>query len=134
MANQEIEQFIGLGRRKTAVARVYLRPGRGKIVINQLPFGRYFNERPEVESIIKAPLRETQNLTKYDVIVNVQGGGHLGQAGAIRHGLSRALIKANPAHRGPLKSMGFLTRDSRMKERKKPGQPGARKRFQFSKR
>jgi small subunit ribosomal protein S9 len=134
MANQQIDQHIGVGRRKTATARVYLRPGRGKFVINKQPMGRYFHERPEIEHTVKAPLRETQNLTKYDVIINVQGGGHMGQAGAIRHGLSRALIKANPANRGQLKLLGYLTRDSRMKERKKPGQPGARKRFQFSKR
>jgi len=134
MSVPHIEQYIGVGRRKTSTARVYLRPGRGKIVINEQPLTRYFGERPEIESIIKSPLKETQNVTKYDVIVNVAGGGHMGQAVAIRHGIARALLLANPAQRVQLKVAGFLTRDSRMKERKKPGQPGARKRFQFSKR
>jgi small subunit ribosomal protein S9 len=130
----KIEQFLGTGRRKSSTARVYLRPGRGKLIINGQPFAQYFGERPELEQIVKAPLKETHNLTKYDVIVNVKGGGHVGQAGAISHGISRALLEANPMQRSLLKTKGLLTRDARMKERKKPGQPGARKRFQFSKR
>ncbi|MCX7017817.1 MAG: 30S ribosomal protein S9 [bacterium] len=129
-----IEQHLGTGRRKTSTARVYLRPGKGKIVINNDLWNKHFGNRPEVETLIKQPLKETHTLTKYDVIVNVQGGGYMGQAGAIRHGIARALIKANPALRLALKQAGFLTRDSRMKERKKYGQKGARKRFQFSKR
>lgn len=134
MALPSIEQYIAVGRRKTATARIYLRPGRGKIVVNRQPMNAYFGPRPELEAMVKAPLTATHNLTKYDVVINVKGGGHIGQAGAIRHGIARALTLANPAHRAPLKVLGYLTRDPRMKERKKPGQPGARKRFQFSKR
>ncbi len=131
---EALEQSIGVGRRKTSTARVYLRPGRGKIVINSKSVEDYFGGRAVTGTIVKAPLRETHTLTKYDIIVNVKGGGSMGQAGAIRHGISRALVLANPALRSPLKKAGFLTRDARMKERKKYGQPGARKRFQFSKR
>lgn len=133
-AVKQIEQFLGTGRRKTSTARVYLRPGRGKIVINGKPFAAYFGERPAVEEMVKAPLREVQGVSKWDVVVNVKGGGHIGQAGAIAHGIARALEKSNPDNRTALKAGGHLTRDARMKERKKPGQPGARKRFQFSKR
>jgi len=129
-----IEQYIATGRRKTATARIYLRPGRGKIVVNGQPFARYFGERPELEGIVKSPLKDTHNITKYDVVINVCGGGHVGQVGAIRMGIARALLGANPLLRSQLKAAGHLTRDARMKERKKPGQPGARKRFQFSKR
>jgi small subunit ribosomal protein S9 len=129
-----IEQHIATGRRKTATARVYLRPGRGKIVVNGQPFTRYFGERPELEAAAKSPLKDTHTITKYDIVINVCGGGHVGQVGAIRMGVARALVAANPALRSTLKSGGHLTRDARMKERKKPGQPGARKRFQFSKR
>jgi len=129
-----IEQYHGTGRRKTATARVYLRPGKGKITVNDMPWNKYFNEHPGVEAIIKAPLKETHTLTKYDILVRVAGGGPLGQAGAIRHGIARALQDANPQNRPTLKKAGFLTRDSRMKERKKYGQKKARKRFQFSKR
>jgi small subunit ribosomal protein S9 len=129
-----IEQFYGTGRRKTSTARVYLRPGKGKLVVNGDEWKKYFGERPLIEQVIKQPLRETHTVTKYDVIVNVVGGGVMGQAGAIRHGIARALLKANPALRLSLKQAGLLTRDPRMKERKKYGQKGARKRFQFSKR
>ena len=129
-----IEQYNGTGRRKTSTARVYLRPGKGKIVINDQPWNTYFDEHPQVENIIKSPLKETHTLTKYDIKIRVSGGGSLGQAGAIRHGIARALLQANPAFRIPLKKAGYLTRDSRMKERKKYGQKKARKRFQFSKR
>jgi small subunit ribosomal protein S9 len=129
-----LEQYYGTGRRKTSTARVYLRPGKGKLEINGEMWNKHFGERPLIEQIIKAPLKETHTLTKYDILVNVTGGGVVGQAGAIRHGIARALILANPALRPALKHAGFLTRDPRMKERKKYGQKGARKRFQFSKR
>jgi small subunit ribosomal protein S9 len=129
-----LEQHIAVGRRKTATARVYLRPGKGKFTVNGDTIQGYFGDRPIVEQIIKQPLKDTHTLTKYDVTVTVRGGGILGQAGAIRHGIARALIDANPALRPALKRAGFLTRDPRMKERKKYGQKGARKRFQFSKR
>ena len=129
-----IEQYYGTGRRKTSTARVYLRPGKGKLVVNGDDWKVTYGERPLVEQIIKQPLRETHTVSKYDIIVNVQGGGTMGQAGAIRHGIARALLKANPALRIMLKRAGLLTRDPRMKERKKYGQKGARKRFQFSKR
>lgn len=129
-----IEQFLGTGRRKCAVARVYLRPGKGKMVVNGQDWKEYFGDRPVLDATMRAPLRETQNLSKYDVLVNVVGGGPNGQAGAIRHGIARALLKANAAHRFTLKKAGFLTRDSRVVERKKPGLHKARKASQFSKR
>lgn len=129
-----IEQYYGTGRRKTAVARVFLRPGKGKIIINDEPLNKYFPNDPGIEAMIKQPLKETHTLTKYDVLVNVTGGGIKGQAGAIRHGISRALVEANPAYRFILKKLGLLTRDDRMVERKKYGQKKARKRFQYSKR
>ncbi len=128
------EQYIATGRRKTATARVYLRSGKGRIVVNGKPFPGHFGPRDVVDVMIKQPLKEIHALSKYDIIVNVNGGGIIGQAYAIRHGISRALIQVNPAVRPTLKSFGFLTRDPRMKERKKYGQKGARKRFQFSKR
>lgn len=134
MALANIEQYYGTGRRKTATARVYLRPGKGKLTVNGEVWTRYFGERPMIEQVIKQPLRETHTVSKYDVLVNVKGGGTMGQAGAIRHGIARALLQANPALRSSLKRAGLLTRDPRMKERKKYGQKGARKRFQFSKR
>jgi len=129
-----LEQFYGTGRRKTSTARVYLRPGKGKLTVNGDEWKKYFGERPLIEQIIRQPLRETHTVSKYDIVVNVQGGGVMGQAGAIRHGIARALLLANPALRPAIKSAGLLTRDPRMKERKKYGQKGARKRFQFSKR
>jgi len=131
---ETLEQFVATGRRKTSTARVYLRPGKGKFTVNQKPWNKYFGERPLLEAIMRQPLKETHTLTKYDILVNVAGGGHVGQVGAIRHGIARALARSNPALRGVLKKAGFLTRDARMKERKKYGQKGARKRFQFSKR
>jgi len=134
MAEQQLEQFSAVGRRKTATARVYLRPGRGKITINGKSVEDYFGGRLLMGDLARQPLKETHTITKYDVLVNVEGGGPVGQAGAIRHGLARALSAANPALRSPLKKAGFLMRDPRMKERKKYGQPAARKRFQFSKR
>lgn len=133
-AVKAMEQYHGTGRRKTATARVYLRPGKGKITINDMTWEKYFDGHPAVESIIKSPMKLTHTLSKFDVIIRIAGGGPLGQAGAIRHGIARALQEANPSLRGDLKKAGFLTRDSRMKERKKYGQKKARKRFQFSKR
>lgn len=129
-----MEQSIGLGRRKRAVARVYLRPGTGKVTINHKPLDDFFSKRAFAEETIKAPLKATQNLSKFDMVVNVAGGGVLGQIEAIRHGCARALEKVNPDYRGVLKSAGFLTRDDREIERKKYGHAKARRRFQFSKR
>lgn len=129
-----IEQYYGTGRRKTSTARVFLRPGKGRLIVNDEPWNKYFGERPLIEYHIKQPLKETHTLTKYDILVTVKGGGANGQAGAIRHGIARALLQANPAYRFALKKAGLLTRDPRMKERKKYGQKGARKRFQYSKR
>ncbi len=129
-----IEQYYGTGRRKTSTARVFLRPGKGRLIVNKEPWNKHFGERPLIEQHIKQPLKETHTLTKYDILVTVKGGGANGQAGAIRHGIARALLQANPAYRFALKKAGLLTRDPRMKERKKYGQKGARKRFQYSKR
>jgi small subunit ribosomal protein S9 len=126
-------QYYGTGRRKTAVARVYLRPGTGKITVNKRDFEAYFPNRV-LKMIIRQPLLITENAEKFDILINVAGGGMSGQAGAIRHGLSRALLEFNPELRPKLKSAGFLTRDAREVERKKYGQPKARRRFQFSKR
>jgi small subunit ribosomal protein S9 len=126
-------QYYGTGRRKTATARVYLRPGTGKIVVNKRQFDEYFPSRT-LKMIIKQPLLITETAEKFDIYVNVSGGGISGQAGAIRHGLSRALVEFNPELRPRLKAAGFLTRDAREVERKKYGQRKARRRFQFSKR
>ncbi len=126
-------QYYGTGRRKTATARVYLRPGTGKITVNKRDFDEYFPSRT-LKMIIKQPLLITETAEKFDVYVNVAGGGVSGQAGAIRHGLSRALVEFNPELRPRLKAAGFLTRDAREVERKKYGQRKARRRFQFSKR
>jgi small subunit ribosomal protein S9 len=126
-------QYYGTGRRKTAVARVYLRPGTGAITVNRRDFDNFFPNRV-LKMVIRQPLLITETADNFDVLVNVQGGGSAGQAGAIRHGISRALIEFNPELRGRLKSAGFLTRDAREVERKKYGRPKARRRFQFSKR
>lgn len=126
-------QYYGTGRRKTATARVYLRPGTGKITVNKRDFDDYFPSRT-LKMIIKQPLLITETADKFDIYVNVAGGGVSGQAGAIRHGLSRALVEFNPELRPRLKAAGFLTRDAREVERKKYGQRKARRRFQFSKR
>jgi len=126
-------RFLGTGRRKTSVARVRLVPGTGKIVVNGRPFENYFLLET-LRSVAVAPLVKTETASKYDVQVQVQGGGPSGQAGAVRHGIARALLASDANLRPVLKADGFLTRDARMKERKKYGQPGARKRFQFSKR
>jgi small subunit ribosomal protein S9 len=126
-------QYYGTGRRKTAVARVYLRPGSGKITVNRRDFDEYFPNRV-LKMVIRQPLLLTETADKFDILVNVDGGGPTGQAGAIRHGISRALLEFNSELRPQLKAVGFLTRDARKVERKKYGQPKARKRFQFSKR
>ncbi len=127
------ERYYATGKRKTSIARVWLRPGEGNITINKRPIDEYL-KRDTAKMIIRQPLELTETLGKYDIYVNVQGGGISGQAGAIKHGISKALLEVNPDFRPLLKKTGFLTRDSRIKERKKYGQPGARKRFQYSKR
>ena len=129
-----MEQFIGIGRRKTSVARVYLRPGRGRITINGKTPEAYFSKRILVEDVVRSPLKETHTASKYDLVITVRGGGVTGQTEAMRHGVARALEKANPAYRPQLKSLGFLTRDARKVERKKYGLAKARRAFQFSKR
>ena len=126
-------QYYGTGRRKNSVARVRLVPGEGKVVVNGRSVDEYFNLET-LRTIIRQPLVETETDGTYDVLVNVDGGGFTGQAGAIRHGVARALLKADPEYRPTLKSAGFLTRDPRMKERKKYGLKGARRAPQFSKR
>lgn len=125
--------FYGTGRRKSSVARVYVMPGNGKITINKRDMDEYF-DLDTLKYTVMQPLELTGLTGKYDVSVSVEGGGYTGQAGAIRHGISRALIEADPALRDPLKKAGFLTRDPRMKERKKYGLRGARRAPQFSKR
>lgn len=128
-----VEQYMGTGRRKTSVARVRLVPGKGNFTINQRDIEEYFNFET-LRAIAKAPLAITENMDKFDVIVNVHGGGFTGQAGAIRHGVARALLDVDSELRGTLKQAGYLTRDSRMKEREKYGFKKARKSPQFSKR
>ena len=123
----------GTGRRKTAVARVYLREGDGKITINGRPAEEYFDDPTNI-FMLKQPLDVTDNTNKFDLVINVYGGGNTGQAGACRHGIARALVAYNEDNKPALQANGFMTRDSRMVERKKFGQPGARKKFQFSKR
>jgi small subunit ribosomal protein S9 len=129
----QIQEFLGTGRRKSAVARVRLAAGSGKVTVNGRALDHYFTVETQRETAI-APLHRTDSLNKFDARVNVSGGGLSGQAGAVRHGIARALLQADANLRPTLKTEGFLTRDPRMKERKKYGQPGARKRFQFSKR
>ena len=130
----EKAKFIGVGKRKRSVARVFLfSPGKGKIEINGISIDKYV-PRQSLATIIRQPLNIVDKMKDYDISVNVKGGGLSGQAGAIRLGISRALILVDPENRSSLKSNGLLTRDSRKVERKKPGQPGARKKFQFSKR
>ncbi len=126
-------QHIGTGRRKSSVARVFLRPGKGQIKVNGRTFENYFmNEAARF--VVRQPLLATETAEKFDVIILANGGGHTGQAGAARLGIARALIEFNSELRGKLKELGFLSRDARIHERKKYGQKGARKRFQFSKR
>ena len=129
----ETSEFLGTGRRKTAVARVRLASGSGKITINGRAVDNYFFVDAQRMQVTQ-PLTLTDTLNKFDVRVNVSGGGPNGQAGAVRHGIARALLKADANLRPALKAEGYLTRDPRMRERKKYGQPGARKRFQYSKR
>jgi small subunit ribosomal protein S9 len=126
-------QYYGTGRRKTSTARVYLRAGAGEVKINRKPFEQYFPNET-LRMIIRQPLQLTETAGKFDLLVNVAGGGPAGQAGAIRHGITRALMEYNSDLRPALKQAGLITRDPRIKERKKYGQKGARKRFQFSKR
>ena len=126
-------KFYGTGRRKSSIARVYVMPGKGNITINKRDIDNYFGLET-LKVIVRQPLVATETVDKYDVIVNVHGGGTTGQAGAIRHGISRALLKADADFRPVLKAAGFLTRDSRMKERKKYGLKAARRAPQFSKR
>ncbi|HEX6731265.1 MAG TPA: 30S ribosomal protein S9 [Pyrinomonadaceae bacterium] len=126
-------QYYGTGRRKTSTARVYLRPGAGEVQVNRKPFDRYFPNET-LRMIIRQPLQLTETANKFDLVINVSGGGPAGQAGAIRHGITRALLDYNADLRPTLKHAGLITRDPRIKERKKYGQKGARKRFQFSKR
>jgi len=133
MAESKTNEFLGTGRRKTAVARVRIASGNGKVTVNGRTIDNYFVLSTQRELAIK-PLTLTGLADKYDVRVNVAGGGPNGQADAVRHGIARALIIADANLRPALKAEGLLTRDSRMRERKKYGQPGARKRFQFSKR
>ena len=133
MAEIKIPEFLGTGRRKTAVARVRLASGSGKIVVNGRAFENYFpTETLRTQATL--PLVKTETASKFDVNINVSGGGPSGQAGAVRHGIARALLTVDANLRSPLKAEGLLTRDPRMREREKYGQPGARKRFQYSKR
>jgi small subunit ribosomal protein S9 len=126
-------QYYGTGRRKTSTARVYLRPGSGSITVNKREFEAYFPNEA-LQMIIRQPLSLTEMADKFDIYVNVAGGGTAGQAGAVRHGITRALMEFNGDLRPTLKKAGLITRDPRQKERKKYGQKGARARFQFSKR
>ncbi len=125
--------WYGTGRRKTAAARVYMRPGTGRFMINSRDIDEYFRRETD-KMILMQPLALCESVDGFDVTVRVRGGGTTGQAGAIKHGISRALLQYNAELRGSLKAAGFLTRDARIKERKKYGQKGARARFQFSKR
>lgn len=126
-------EIYATGRRKSASARVRIAPGSGKIKVNGLEYDKYF-ETEALCGYIRQPLNVTNALTQFDITATILGGGKAGQAGALRHGIARALVKADEEYKSVLKDCGMLTRDSREKERKKPGQPGARKRFQFSKR
>jgi small subunit ribosomal protein S9 len=128
-----LDRFYGTGRRKTSVARVWIKPGSGRFLVNRRPFEEYF-PRETLRMIILQPLQVTNTAGQFDVVIRVGGGGPTGQAGAVRHGLSRALARFDDKLRSPLKKAGLLTRDPRMRERKKYGQPGARQKFQYSKR
>lgn len=127
------DRHYATGKRKNAIARVWLKAGSGNIVVNDRPLEAYFG-RPTSRMLIMQPFELTQTAGRFDLQVNVQGGGLSGQAGAIKHGISKALLAVDPAYRSTLKAAGFLTRDSRIKERKKYGRRGARASFQFSKR
>ena len=132
-ANNVPAQYYGTGRRKNATARVFLSSGSGRLIVNGIDVEKYF-ERETSKMVLRAPFVITESTQSYDATITVCGGGKAGQAGAIRHGIARALCVANPNFRDALKKAGFLTRDARMVERKKYGRPGARKRYQFSKR
>jgi small subunit ribosomal protein S9 len=126
--------YYGTGRRKSAIARVRLYPGNGQIVVNSKSVDEYFGTRPVYSRVVTQPLQTTDTLSKFNVTVKVLGGGHSGQAGAVRHGMARALVQADPAYRSALKKAGFLARDPREKERKKAGLKRARKAPQYTKR
>jgi small subunit ribosomal protein S9 len=128
-----VDRFYGTGRRKTSVARVWVRPGSGRLVVNRRAFEDYF-PRETLRMIIVQPFQVTATDGQFDVIATVKGGGPTGQAGAVRHGIARALARFDEKLRLPLKKAGLITRDPRMRERKKYGQPGARQKFQYSKR
>ena len=127
------QRFYATGKRKCAIARVYMKAGSGNIVVNKRNYDEYF-DRPSLKMVIKQPFEITGKTDQFDLYINVNGGGVAGQAGAVKHGISKALLEYDAELRSILKKAGFLTRDARIKERKKYGQPGARKRFQFSKR
>ncbi len=129
----KLVQHLGTGRRKTATTRVFLRPGKGQITVNDRPFENYFVSE-SARAYVRQPLLATETAERFDILILADGGGVSGQAGAARLGIARALIEFNSELRGKLKQLGFLTRDARAHERKKYGQKGARKRFQFSKR
>jgi small subunit ribosomal protein S9 len=131
--DNNVNLALGTGRRKNAVARVYLREGNGQIKVNGRTVDEYFGN-PSYVYVVKQPMDVTDNLTKFDLVINVKGGGPSGQAGACRHGIARALVLLDDTNIKTLRANGFLTRDSRMVERKKYGQRGARRKFQFSKR
>ncbi len=127
------QKYYATGKRKTSIARVWMKPGTGEIVVNKRPLDVFFG-RETSKMVIRQPLELTDNLGKFDISVNVSGGGMSGQAGAIKHGITKALLEVDPGLRAVLKKAGFITRDSRIKERKKYGRAGARRSFQFSKR
>ena len=127
------QKYYATGKRKTSIARVWMKPGTGEIVVNKRPLDVFFG-RETSKMVIHQPLELTDNLGKFDISVNVSGGGMSGQAGAIKHGITKALLEVDPGLRAVLKKAGFITRDSRIKERKKYGRAGARRSFQFSKR
>lgn len=128
-----VTKYYGTGKRKSSIARVWLTPGTGVMTVNCKTMDDYFG-RETSKMVIRQPLELTENLGKFDIYVTVRGGGDSGQAGAIKHGITKALLEVDPAYRAPLKAAGFITRDSRVKERKKYGKAAARKSFQFSKR
>jgi small subunit ribosomal protein S9 len=127
------QSFYGTGKRKSSIARVWLKPGEGKITVNNKTLDEYFG-RETSKMVVKQPLELTENVGKFDIFITVRGGGDSGQAGAIKHGITKALLEADVELRGTLKKAGFITRDSRIKERKKYGKAAARRSFQFSKR
>jgi small subunit ribosomal protein S9 len=133
MSAATVSRYYATGKRKNSIARVWMMPGSGKVTINDRPMDQYFG-RDVLKMIIRQPFEVTGTVDKFDVLVSVLGGGNSGQAGAIRHGISKALLAVDAESRGKLRKEGLLTRDPRAKERKKYGQKGARARFQFSKR